>query len=420
MKKYRILALLLLLLSLTTLCLGLACAEEADPTLPPDKVLYKQGDNKAEIKQIKLRLYELGYYNSSNLNREFNSTMTRTVKTFQEQNGLEVTGKITVADKEFLFSDAAQPYVEPTPTPAPTPEPLPEQRPLMDPAAPERDADGYLADGTEYFYENDEDGQWCYLSGDLQILINRYERPSVPLIWYETEIFMRNGQQFLTTETNPKRPGTRFSYPFDIATNNKYVLGFTDDFYGHRINRKEREGIVIRNGEVICDDDYSKRLHNLPNLDMMAQFPDGSLKCYRSSTITSEELLALGAVNVYCFGPVVISEGQIDEYIPAGYYDTKSPRQLLGMIEPNHYLLVSVQGRTKNSEGSGLRFPTDLMLQRGVVEGFNLDGGNTMALIFRGRMLNNLAKWKNKTFVRTVTSLIGVGISDNAIPVEEE
>jgi exopolysaccharide biosynthesis protein len=90
------------------------------------------------------------------------------------------------------------------------------------------------------------------------------------------------------------------------------------------------------------------------------------------------------------------------------------------MIEPNHYLLVSVQGRTKNSEGSGLRFPTDLMLQRGVVEGFNLDGGNTMALIFRGRMLNNLAKWKNKTFVRTVTSLIGVGTSDNAIPVEEE
>ncbi|MBE5779597.1 MAG: hypothetical protein E7331_09755 [Clostridiales bacterium] len=417
MKKFRLIALLVLILSLLA-CVGAACAE-AEETPAPDKVLYKQGDKNAEIKEIKQRLYELGYYNTTNLNREFNSAMTRTVKTFQEQNGLEVTGVITVADKDFLFSDQAQPYVEPTPTPEPTPEPLPTPRPLMADDVPELDEAGYTADGSEYFYENDEGGQWCYLSGDLQILINRYERPSVPLVWFETEIFMRNGQQFLTTETNPDRPGTRFSYPFDIATNNKYVLGFTDDFYGHRINRKEQEGIVIRNGEIICDDDYRKRLHNLPNLDMMAQFPDGTLKCYRSSTITSEELLALGAVNVFCFGPVVISEGQIDEYIPAGYYDTKSPRQLLGMIEPNHYLLVSVQGRTKNSEGTGLRFPTQLMLERGVVEGFNLDGGNTMALIFRGRMLNNLAKWKDKTFVRTVTSLIGVGVSDNAIPVEE-
>lgn len=416
MKKHHLIALLALLLAL--LAFAGAALAEAEETLPPDTVLFKQGDKKAEIKDIKFRLYELGYYNTTNLNREYNSAMTRTVKTFQEQNGLEVTGVITVADKEHLFSDAALPYVEPTPTPEPTPEPLPTPRPLMADDVPQLDEAGYTLDGSEYFYENDEGGQWCFLSGDLQILINRYERPSVPLVWFETEIFMRNGQQFLTTETNPDRPGTRFSYPFDIATNNKYVLGFTDDFYGHRINRKEQEGIVIRNGEVICDDDYRKRLHNLPNLDMMAQFPDGTLKCYRSSTITSEELLALGAVNVFCFGPVVISEGEIDEYIPAGYYDTKSPRQLLGMIEPNHYLLVSVQGRTKNSEGCGLRFPTQLMLERGVVEGFNLDGGNTMALIFRGRMLNNLAKWKDKTFVRTVTSLIGVGVSDNAIPVE--
>ena len=32
-----------------------------------------------------------------------------------------------------------------------------------------------------------------------------------------------------------------------------------------------------------------------------------------------------------------------------------------------------------------------------------------MALIFRGRMLNKLATYKNKKFVRTVTSVIGIG-----------
>ena len=53
----------------------------------------------------------------------------------------------------------------------------------------------------------------------------------------------------------------------------------------------------------------------------------------------------------------------------------------------------------------------ETMQQRGVKQALNLDGGNTMALVFRGRMLNKLAVYKKKAFVRTVTSLIGIGIT---------
>ena len=35
-----------------------------------------------------------------------------------------------------------------------------------------------------------------------------------------------------------------------------------------------------------------------------------------------------------------------------------------------------------------------------------------MALVFRGRMLNKLAVYKKKKFVRTVTSIIGIGHTD--------
>ena len=35
-----------------------------------------------------------------------------------------------------------------------------------------------------------------------------------------------------------------------------------------------------------------------------------------------------------------------------------------------------------------------------------------MALIFRGRMLNKLATYKRRNFVRTVTSLIGIGYTE--------
>ena len=60
----RAFALLLALLSFA----GAAFAE-AEETLSPDTVLFKQGDKKTEIKDIKFRLYELGYYNTTNLNR---------------------------------------------------------------------------------------------------------------------------------------------------------------------------------------------------------------------------------------------------------------------------------------------------------------------------------------------------------------
>ena len=82
------------------------------------------------------------------------------------------------------------------------------------------------------------------------------------------------------------------------------------------------------------------------------------------------------------------------------------------MIAPGHYLLLSVEGRTKESKGTMLQRVAEMMKERGVTQALNLDGGNTMALVFRGRMLNKLATYKNRKFVRTVTSLIGIGYTE--------
>ena len=79
------------------------------------------------------------------------------------------------------------------------------------------------------------------------------------------------------------------------------------------------------------------------------------------------------------------------------------------MSEPGHYLLLSVQGRREDSKGTFLQRMAEMMKERGVTQALNLDGGNTMALVFMGEMLNKEAVYKNKKFVRTVTSLIGIG-----------
>lgn len=429
MKK--ILCLFCLLLTLGLLCTA-ALAEEPTPTPTPRTL--RQGFHDEEVLAMKRRLRELNYFKTDDLNDRFNDSTVSALKRFQKANGLKATGELTPDVREVLYSDSAIPYTEPTPTPQPTPKPTkapPTATPVptaptmaTPPPAPQveypqRDKEGYLAGEGSFVYENDEEGYWVYLTSSLQITIQRCVDDSIPLEWFETDIRMRDGESFMSVETNPKRPGTRFKYPFDIATENNFVLGFSDDFYGHRINRGETIGIVIRDGEVIGSKTYKKRLHNLPNLDILAQFPDGTLKAYYSCDYTAQELLDMGVVNVFCFGPVLIRDGEIDPLVLQKYYETKSPRQALGMIEPGHYLLLSVQGRMKESAGTGLIRVAYMLKERGVTEALNLDGGNTMALIFRGRMLNKLATWENRKFVRTVTSLIGVGI-DPTVGQQEE
>lgn len=394
---------LLLAAALLLGCLPLAAAQEQTfQTL-------QKGSRGEDVLRMKRRLRELGYFRTDDLNENFNDSTVKALKTFQKKNSLEADGVFDEETAQALYADSALPAVAPTPIPPPR---------TLDVPWPERDAEGYLAGEGEFWYENDEDGVWAYLTRNLQIVITKMGDESIPLEWFETDIHMRGGETFHSVETNPERPGTRFQYPFDIATKHQLVLGFTDDFYGHRMDRKETVGIVIRDGEVLSKKTYNKQLHSLPNLDMLAQFPDGTLKAYGAADITAEELLEMGVTNVFCFGPVLISGGEVSPLLE--WYQTKSPRQALGMIEPGHYFLLSVLGRMESSEGCGLPFMARVLKERGVVEALNLDGGNTMALIFRGRMLNKLATWKNKKFVRTVTSLIGVGVSESAVPAAEE
>lgn len=364
------------------------------------------GSKGNRVLEVKARLQKLGYMEQGTITKKYNEKTAAAVMEFQRLNGLIETGEVDSETEEKLFSDEA------VRKPKPTLEPLPSPGPIIEADWPERNQEGFLDREGEYFYENDEAGQWVYLGKDLQIFIRRGEEPSVPLEWFETEILTRNGETFRTAITDLEHPGKKFRYPYDISRDEEFVLGFSDDFYATRMADKETVGIIIREGRIISEKTNSKTGHHLPNLDMMAQYPDGRLEVYECTEYTAQELLEKGAVNVFSFGPILLRDGEINPLLYS-YYRSIEPRHALGMIEPNHYLVLSVQGRNKDSKGTMLQRVAEMMKERGVTQALNLDGGNTMALIFRGRMLNKLATFKKKNFVRTVTSLIGIGHTEN-------
>ena len=393
-----------LIAAVLMLCL-LCCSLEAFAEEDPESIFIPLtvGSKGDAVLTLKQRLYEMGYYRKSSFKKTYTADTAEVVRAFQQINGLPETGEVDYATWTLLQSGMALPMPRPTLVPLASPAPTPV------PDWPERDPEGFLASDGEYFYENDGEGLWIYLGKNLQVTITRREDSSIPLEWYETEIRTRNGEAFRSVITDPDHPGKKFQYPYVIARQERFVLGFSDDFFGNRMQKKETVGIIIREGMLISGATNRKTGHHLPNLDMMAQYPDGRLEVYECNEFSAEELLAMGARNVLSFGPLLIRNGEINDLV-YDYYKSLEPRQALGMISPNHFFLLSVQGRNSGSRGTTLQRVAEMMKEKGVTAALNLDGGNTMALIFRGRMLNKLAVYKNRKFVRTVPSLLGVGM----------
>lgn len=288
-------------------------------------------------------------------------------------------------------------------------------KPLYEvPGSPELTADGFLPEGSEqdyYLVFDDENGEWAYIDHEMFIHIKRFngvvERKRT-LIWYETEVKVKPGLKFVTQHANPEAIGRRFMYAQDLATKLNSILAISDDFYGFRVYQKRTPGIIIQDGVVLADDNLKQPHWSLPNYDVMAYFADGTLKTYIAGTIDAQTLIDQGAVDCWTFGPLLLSEGEIGAQVLEKDFEYINPRMTLGMIEPNHFFIMTVEGRHKKSDGVGLIWVAEQMRDRGCTEALNLDGGNSVKLVFMGQILNTQRVYNEKND-RTVTSLLTLG-----------
>ena len=152
---------------------------QTTPVSAENNQSYSLGSRGNAVLEINKRLKELRYLKKGN-SKQYNEATQEAVRHFQQLNGLPETGTADPETLSLLLSDRAAPAPWPTLVPLSTPEPPPV------PELPEVSEDGYLEGDGEYFYENDKEGQWIYLSSKLQIYIHKYRDASVPLEWFET------------------------------------------------------------------------------------------------------------------------------------------------------------------------------------------------------------------------------------------
>ncbi len=385
----------------------------------------RQGDKGQDVLALKNRMYELHYFRSTKFSTVYNETTAERVRQLQQQNGLPQTGEVDEALWNLIFSSDCLSADDP-PKAAETADaveadapsaPLPENvhAPFPVPGAPERNEQGFLTADDEYVVTDESSGFWAYLSDTLQVVIRRFEDPSQKIIWFQTDV-RTAGEERIT----PLLTGGSWQQPRKIARAAQAVLAFSDDFYSYRKYNKYTVGIEIRDGKIISDKTKKPTSSGFPKLENLACFPDGSMKCYNAQDHTAQEYLDMGAENVLAFGPILVTNGQLGEHMRAtqeeakqyGYYHYREPRCALGMVAPDHYIVLTVNGRQTKSKGAYLDWLAWKMLELGAQEALNLDGGGTVALLFMGESINVKA-----TTSRNTSHLMSFGTSE-LVPVQ--
>ncbi len=254
-------------------------------------------------------------------------------------------------------------------------------------------------------FADEADGLWYYLSDTLYINIRRYNDQQAENIWYESEIKTRGGESLQSFNEEQRRI---YYTPVTIARENKAVLAFTDDFF-----TKREYGIVIRNG-VIYRNKIRVTSRSYPLGDTLAVFGDGSMYAYDFDEYNANEFLEMGAVQVLSFGPWLIRGGEINPRVLSGtYMPYHEPRCALGMIEPGHYVVITVDGRYDGAKGARFNWLATRLHAMGVTEALNLDGGGTTALVFMGEQISRVASASaDGTNTRRVACMLGFGTSE--------
>ena len=184
----------------------------------------------------------------------------------------------------------------------------------------------------------------------------------------------------------------------NIASENNAILAINGDYYGAR-----QSGYVIRNGSLYRN--------SSGNRDALAIMKNGEFEFVSEGETSAETLLQNGALQVFSFGPVLLQDGSISvtENDEVGMAMASNPRTAIGYLGKNHYVFVVSDGRTSESAGLSLYELASFMKSLGVSDAYNLDGGGSSTMVFKGEVINTPTTNGHSSEERAVSDILYIG-----------
>lgn len=268
----------------------------------------------------------------------------------------------------------------PTPSESPAPTATVEPTPTPDPE------DAYYRSATdpaEVVISDPVNEHWEYRSDTLSIIVDRVHitrADGAPICYCIAHIRMREVDAFQAGVRNDNPlAAPKLEHAWHMARRYRAVLGITGD---NLIQAEvQLKGILMRNGKI-----YSRNEAQ----DILAFYPDElSMKIYKPKAISIEELQEQGVLNTFSFGPTLLNNGVRDLTARRSSLGRTNPRSGIGMVEPGHFIAITVDGRQKDySVGMSIQEFSQLFYLSGCQMAYNLDGGASAAMIFMGEWLS--------------------------------
>lgn len=253
-------------------------------------------------------------------------------------------------------------------TPSPSPTPLPASTPELEPVGP-------IPTPTPTPVPTPVLDDWNFADEDTEIHIEEVVREKVR--FYVADVKVRDAAVIGNAFANDKF-GDYHEKTSVMAQKHDAVFAMSGDYCGFR-----DEGIIIRDGVLYRD--------NPDWREVAVLFKDGTFTVYdKRQAPSGEELVAMGAWQSWAFGPYVLKDGVPRESFPdTPNLNRLNPRAALGIVEPNHFVFIVVDGRCEDSEGMTLVDLGKEFLDRGCTDAYNLDGGGSATMYFNGRLVNS-------------------------------
>ena len=194
--------------------------------------------------------------------------------------------------------------------------------------------------------------------------------------YHLADICVQDLSCFVTTLSSGEFRGkTQSVYEMFDATPGA-VVGMNGDFYAYHLY-----GPVVRNGETFVDS-VNK------DWDIAVLLSTGELITYPNNTLKKDELAGMSVYQTWVFGPALLDEDGHAKTKFRSQVQANNPRSVLGYYEPGHYAFLTVDGRSRESDGMSMKELSALCESLGFASAYNMDGGQSSVLLSPAGAIN--------------------------------
>ena len=218
---------------------------------------------------------------------------------------------------------------------------------------------------------------------DDSIRVQMETREEGNVIWRIAWVKVASPTQLRTATAGQKLTSKATARVTAMAEKNNAVVALNGDNF---VDNPTKTSFEYRMGQKIRS--KTNRLKDILIIDENGDFHT----FVQSQGVTEFEDSGHTIVNAFTFGPALVQEGRLlttsKEY---GYNPNgREPRSAIGQTGRLSYVMVVAEGRGE-SVGVTQQELADFMYSLGCVEAYNLDGGGTAAMVYRGDYYNDLA-----------------------------